>query len=329
MTGDFGRVVEHCEELLKGDPSLEYLAVTKTDGFSIICDRSAWYTKSKTGPEWHPAKRVETSGVGIWPLVQRRVFFYSQPLDVSGIEWGWIHVGLSVQSFDRSVASMYRRTGILAIGGVVLSLAASALYARRIVRPILSLRNVVQRVAGGDLSVRVAMERRDELGALAHSVNVMTEALLARTQELRKQIEAKDRAFAELAQAQAQLVETSRQAGMAEIATGVLHNVGNVLNSVNVSVTLLGDRVRHSKRATLTRVCALLESHRANLGEFLTSDPKGQLVPELLSNLAAVLEEEQGVIQSELKGLVKNVEHIKEIVSMQQSYARVAGAVED
>ena len=132
-----------------------------------------------------------------------------------------------------------------------------------------------------------------------------------------------------LAQAQAQLVEISRQAGMAEIATGVLHNVGNVLNSVNVSVTLLGDQVRHSKRATLTRVCALLESHRANIGEFLTSDPKGQLVPELLSNLAAVLEEEQGVIQSELKGLVKNVEHIKEIVSMQQSYAGVAGAVED
>ena len=44
-----------------------------------------------------------------------------------------------------------------------------------------------------------------------------------------------------------QLMDTSRQAGMAEVATGVLHNVGNVLNSVSVSATLVADRLRRSK----------------------------------------------------------------------------------
>jgi hypothetical protein len=37
-----------------------------------------------------------------------------------------------------------------------------------------------------------------------------------------------------------------RRAGMAEVATGVLHNVGNVLNSVNVSAMLIVDRLSKS-----------------------------------------------------------------------------------
>jgi signal transduction histidine kinase/DNA-binding response OmpR family regulator/HPt (histidine-containing phosphotransfer) domain-containing protein/HAMP domain-containing protein len=182
---DFSSVVEHCKEMLDGDPALDYLVITKNDGFSLIYDRTGWRTETNAGKIWRPAKRQPVSDIGTVPLFNRRVFHYSQPFDYSGIQWGWIHVGLSLESYDRNVAAVYQRTGLLAICCMALSLLASGLYARRLVHPILSLRKVVQKVAGGDLSARAAVESRDELGALAGSVNTMTEALLKRDKILR------------------------------------------------------------------------------------------------------------------------------------------------
>jgi signal transduction histidine kinase/HAMP domain-containing protein len=75
---------------------------------------------------------------------------------------------------------IYQRTGFLAVGCIVASLLASVLYAKRLVKPILSLRQVVQQVAGGDLTVRAGVESVDELGSLALSINTMTESLRRR-----------------------------------------------------------------------------------------------------------------------------------------------------
>jgi PAS domain S-box-containing protein len=131
-----------------------------------------------------------------------------------------------------------------------------------------------------------------------------------------------------LAETHKQLLDISRQAGMAEVATGVLHNVGNVLNSVNVSATLVIDRVRESKAAKFTRVSAILREQMADLPRFLTTDPKGQRIPGYLITLADQMEVERKAVIAELENLRKNVEHIKEIVSMQQSYAKVSGVFE-
>lgn len=124
------------------------------------------------------------------------------------------------------------------------------------------------------------------------------------------------------------LLVASRQAGMAEVATSVLHNVGNVLNSVNVSASLACARIKESKAGRLGRVVELLREHGENLGEFMTSDPKGRRVPEYLAQLAKYLDEEQHSVLQELQSLSSNIDHIKEIVTMQQSYARVAGISE-
>ena len=177
---DFSSVVDHCKEMLNGDESLDYIVITKNDGFSLIHDRTGWHAETVTNTIWLPVRREPISGIGVVPIFNRRVFHYSQPFDYSGIQWGWIHVGLSLESYDRNVATVYRRTGLLAVGCIALSLLASGLYARRLVSPILSLRAVVQKVAGGDLSARAVVESGDELGNLASSVNSMTEALLQR-----------------------------------------------------------------------------------------------------------------------------------------------------
>ena len=125
-----------------------------------------------------------------------------------------------------------------------------------------------------------------------------------------------------------QLVDASLKAGMAEVATSVLHNVGNVLNSVNVSSSLIADKLRNSKVANLAKAVALMQAHEADLGNFLASDPKGKTVAGYLANLATHLEQEQAEILREVGSLVSNIEHIKEIVAMQQSYAKSSGVVE-
>ncbi len=149
-----------------------------------------------------------------------------------------------------------------------------------------------------------------------------------RTQELRKQVVAKEQARAELAEAQKSLMHASRQAGMAEVATGVLHNVGNVLNSVNVSTFLILETLRKSKLRNLGRLAATIREHRDNLAAFFTTDPRGRQLPDYIPRLAEHLTGEQAELVKEVESLANNIEHIKVIVGMQQGHAKAGGVLE-
>ncbi|WP_239470474.1 ATP-binding protein [Archangium violaceum] len=124
------------------------------------------------------------------------------------------------------------------------------------------------------------------------------------------------------------LMDVSRQAGMAEIATGVLHNVGNTLNSINVSTGVLADTLRKSHVAGLARATSLMREHTTELGTFLTTDPQGQKLPAYLFALSQQLQEERDAMSQEVRALSQSVEHIKSIIGMQQKHARVAGSQE-
>ena len=172
------------------------------------------------------------------------------------------------------------------------------------------------------------IERRRAETALLQANEHLEQRVQERTLELRQQMAAKEKAHAELTEAQQNLLETSRLAGMAEVATGVLHNVGNVLNSVNISCTLSIDRLQQSKLANLPKLTAMLDQQNGNLSEFLTRDAKGKKIPGYLSSLAPVLVEEQFFVLKELYSLRDKIDHIKEIVAMQQGYAKVSGVSE-
>ena len=143
--------------------------------------------------------------------------------------------------------------------------------------------------------------------------------------ELQREIADRKRAEEEVEALHNQLVEASRHAGMAEVATGVLHNVGNVLNSVNVSSTLLADKLRKSRAPNVARAAELLRDRNGDLARWLAEDEKGRMLPSYLGELGKHLSEEHVEMTTELELLVKNIEHIKEIVAMQQSYAKVSG----
>jgi PAS domain S-box-containing protein len=124
------------------------------------------------------------------------------------------------------------------------------------------------------------------------------------------------------------LVEAARAAGMAEVAIGVLHNVGNVLNSVNVSAGFLRHHFSNSKLASLPKIIQLFREHLGDIQHFLTEDERGRQVVPYMEKLAAILQGEQEVLQREVQNLDDKVKHIAEIVAAQQNHARVCGVVE-
>lgn len=127
---------------------------------------------------------------------------------------------------------------------------------------------------------------------------------------------------AELEAAQAQLVQTARRAGMAEVASNVLHNVGNVLNSVNVRASLVLDRVRKSRIEGFDRVCRLLEEHDGDLGRFISADERGKFLPGYIKQLTRHVHDERTVLLEDLNALSGYIDHIKQLISSQQSYAK-------
>ena len=143
-----------------------------------------------------------------------------------------------------------------------------------------------------------------------------------------RDITARKQAEAALEKAHLEMIGVSRQAGMAEIAIGVLHNIGNVLNSVNVSATLIADQLRQTEAGNIAKLAMMFAQHQGDLAAFLTTDPRGRTIPGYLDTLANSLATERASTLSELDQLRGNIDHIKEIVATQQAYARPSGAIE-
>ena len=127
---------------------------------------------------------------------------------------------------------------------------------------------------------------------------------------------------------QLELRDASREAGMAEVATGVLHNVGNVLNSVNVSASIVSEKVRSSKATALGKAVELIRENGDNLANFICADERGKQLPRFLGSLAEALAAEQAMVLDELQSLSANIDHIRTIVTAQQTFAGTAGLVE-
>jgi len=166
----------------------------------------------------------------------------------------------------------------------------------------------------GNFSHRVTVEPHTEVGQIASSYN----RVLDRVEEEQTKLRA---AGEERELLNKQLVEAALHAGKAEVATEVLHNVGNALNSVNVGMSVASESIAAAPIDLLEKTIALVRSHESNLGEFITKDPRGRMIPGYLSQLCEVFREHQSQSRSELAKAIEHLDHIKAVISSQQDYA--------
>lgn len=222
-----------------------------------------------------------------------------------------------LSSYEKPLYSLHQTKQVLLIASLCAIFIGGAVVwwiIRKTTQPLLDLRESVEAVGRGDLSRRVSIEYQDECGELAEVYNRMAENLKESRDELEK--------------AHSELLESSRLAGMAEIASGVMHNVNNVLTSINIASSMLTESVKHSKAANLAKVVSLLREHQDNLGQFLTQDPKGQQAFGYLGALSDHLIKEQEALIGELAQIQQGTKHIEEIVRAQQNFAKLSDLVE-
>ena len=148
------------------------------------------------------------------------------------------------------------------------------------------------------------------------------------TYGISKDISSQKVAEQELEVTHKQLLDASRQAGMAEIATNVIHNVGNVLNSINVSISQTMEIAQTLKIENLKKIADMLQENAHN-PKFLTEDEKGKRIPEYLSLVSEELSTNRSTINAELESTQGYLQHVKTIVSMQQEYATGSQVIEE
>jgi signal transduction histidine kinase len=324
-------------ETLRAHPRVVGAAVYNAPGRLF-----ASYSRDQAGafvvpPEPRPAGyRFAGDGLHLW-----------MPLTLAGEPGGTVFVQQDLEGI-RAVLWRYALIAavVMAAASLVAWLVGSWLRGA-ISGPITELAAIVGQVsAEEDYSLRASKRGEDELGRLIDGFNGMLEQIqqrdhalqegrdhlerrvAERTEELSREIRERQHAEAELESIHKQLLDASRRSGMAEIATNVLHNVGNVLNSVNVSASVAAETVRKSRAGGLARAVALLREHQSDLATFISADPRGRHIPDYLGQLAEHLTADQAAILGELDSLRANIEHIKDIVAMQQSYAKVSGVKE-
>jgi len=176
------------------------------------------------------------------------------------------------------------------------------------------------------LKERLRLEREEQRlrAELESEVKKKTAYLSRAIEELQSEIDGRKRMEAEVEKTHKELLAASRQAGMVEVAAGVLHNVGNMLKSVDVTASLVSDQVKQSKIANVVHVGALIREHVKDLGDFMARDPRGQKLPEYIAQLAEHLANEQTTLSSELESLRKNIE---EVEAEQESYTKLMSKV--
>lgn len=137
---------------------------------------------------------------------------------------------------------------------------------------------------------------------------------------LKEKGQALTQANKELVKAQEQLMTTAHRAGMAEIASEVMHNMGNSLNSLSVSVGVVEEHIRNIKIELLRKLTDLIIEHEANLSRFFAEDQRAPMIPEALDRLTATLEGSRARSLEEMQQLELFIDQMREALTSHIEY---------
>ncbi len=186
------------------------------------------------------------------------------------------------------------------------------------IKPIITLTATAQEISDGKLDQEINIKTKDEIGSLALSFSIMRDSIKNKIDELDLRVIERTK---ELEETQNKLLEQSRQAGMAEVATNVIHNVGNVLNSINTTTYMNTKSLNELQLPVIAKVVRLLEENKDTIPEFITTDKIGKMIPNIISEFYEYLKEQKSELLQNSEDIKENIEHIQNIINMQQSYA--------
>lgn len=195
---DYSTVVDHCLTLIQNNARILYIVIIRHDGFSLVHTSTNWSQKTLDSKWLSRNKQNSEAGRFLMSeIVKQEVYNVSFPFRYSGIDWGWIHIGLAPERFYSDLKSLYVRIILTSILAISLGMVASYYFARRISKPIMLLNQVAKSIRSGDLSARAEIHSGDEVESLADSFNRTAEHL--KTEITEKETEIRERKMVEAA----------------------------------------------------------------------------------------------------------------------------------
>jgi len=261
---------------------------------------------------------------------EERLFTYARSKgykDFKGLGWILV-VEHTTEEIFAPVTKLRNFIAIISLVITMLAVLLGLLISKTIAGSVSRLAAAAAKIGAGNLHTKVNIKSNDEIGQLAATFNKMTEDLSKTTtsiEKLNREIAERKKREKELKETHERLIEASHRAGMAEVATDVLHNVGNVLNSINVSTNFIQGKVLNSKVKNLKKVTDIMAEHADDLATFFAEDQRAKYIPVYLTEATRLITDEHADITEKLRSLNKNVGHLKEIVRTQQTYAKAGG----
>ena len=204
-----------------------------------------------------------------------------------------------------------------AIGGSLLSAASIAVFLmfvlvmllqRIVTGPLVRLTDKAVEIGRrDDPAIRMSVDSDDEIGILAREFDSVLE---------------------KLERSRLEKVDAARAAGMSEISTGILHNVGNALNSLNISVHLAEQSMHRLPLRDLQAIVRELDEHSGRLDVFLSREERGQYLLTYIEQVTTNLAKRRATSCAELKSAIDSVDHLMQVVATQQVHSGHGGVIE-
>ena len=251
---------------------------------------------------------------------------YNSPLESGGN----LYIAYDITEEYLTKLDIQQRTAMLSFAVIaILFVFGLSIFARKL-KPIHTLANIMREIQiTGNFKQRLAIKGANEISELTYTFNEMSAKIsdqihsqVETNRQLKDEMQQRKNAEEKRTHLQQQLIDQSREAGKAEVANNILHNVGNVLNSVNVSAEQISGKLSSLQTANVNQIAILMKENEDNLNELFDRDGMHQQLAQFLIQLATHLTEEKENITHEIDLLKNNIDHIKHIITMQQDHSK-------
>ena len=218
---------------------------------------------------------------------------------------------------------------ILILGIISLLIELTIIYSlikNNFSKPLKQFEDASNLIADGQYKHRIDIATDDELGRMANSFNHMITEIsqrdsLLETQNANLEQRVIDRTK-DLEKTHQKLIESSRLAGMSQIASNVLHKIGNTLNSINISMEQLGQTINPKNAIPLKSISDKLTENKQNIKSYLDTDDQGQNLINLITNIDKNLNNRNKKLNTELDEMNTHIQKVKNVLDEQQKFAK-------